>query len=256
MYKILIADDEQTIREGLRDCFEWEKFNIEVVACVSNGREAYTAIKNLSPDIILTDIKMPEMSGLELIEITKKEFPDICVIILTGYADFEFARKAMRHGVMYYLLKPIWPQELEEVLRDIIGNISAKRLDDVDDKIEDIQKGKYDEQINKVFEYVEAHLEDPDVTLGYVAEKILFMSSGHFGKMFKKATGKFYTQYVMERRIEKAKRLLEETDLRGVEIAEKVGFCNNYPYFITAFKRYTSMTPQEWRNKIGEDNKV
>lgn len=120
--KVLILDDEFIIREGL--CvFPWESYGCEVVGSAEDGEEGLRLAKTLHPDILLSDIKMPEMDGLEVSEKVKSAFPETEIVLLTGYDDFEFAQQALRIGVAEYLLKPIDFKELEAVVEKICGRI-------------------------------------------------------------------------------------------------------------------------------------
>ena len=105
MYKLLLVDDERMIREGISAMIDWEKFNIRI-KLASNGLEAYEMIVHDPPDILITDIKMPGLEGLALIERTYQKFPDMMVVILSGYGEFDFASRAIEYGVKHYLLKP------------------------------------------------------------------------------------------------------------------------------------------------------
>lgn len=113
----LIVDDEKMIRNGLFKWEKWEELGIEVIATASNGREAYEIIKEYQPDIVITDIRMPECDGLSLIEQTVKSGYNITYLIISGYDDFTYAKKAMKFGVSSYLLKPVKREELYEELR-------------------------------------------------------------------------------------------------------------------------------------------
>ena len=120
--KVLILDDEFIIREGLC-AFPWESYGCEVVGSAEDGEEGLRLAKTLHPDILLSDIKMPEMDGLEVSEKVKGAFPETEIVLLTGYDDFEFAQQALRIGVAEYLLKPIDFKELEAVVEKICGRI-------------------------------------------------------------------------------------------------------------------------------------
>lgn len=120
--KVLILDDEFIIREGLC-AFPWESYGCEVVGSAEDGEEGLRLAQTLHPDILLSDIKMPEMDGLEVSEKVKEAFPEMEIVLLTGYDDFEFAQQALRIGVAEYLLKPIDFNELDAVVEKICGRI-------------------------------------------------------------------------------------------------------------------------------------
>ena len=119
MLKLLTADDEKTIRETIRSFINWEALDIEVVGTAKDGIEAYNMILDLYPDIVLTDIRMPGLSGLELIERMHKINKDMQFIILSGYNEFEYAKTAMQYGVRHYLLKPCSEQQIIDSIKEI-----------------------------------------------------------------------------------------------------------------------------------------
>lgn len=119
MLKLLIADDEKTIRETIRSFINWEALDIEVVGTAKDGIEAYNMILDLYPDIVLTDIRMPGLSGLELIERMHEINKDMQFIILSGYNEFEYAKTAMQYGVRHYLLKPCSEQQIIDSIKEI-----------------------------------------------------------------------------------------------------------------------------------------
>ena len=119
MYKVLIVDDERIIREGIASSIDWGQYGFSLCGVAENGIDAYNRIKQDAPDVVITDIKMPGMDGLELISKVHEEFPQIIFIILSGYGEFEFANKAMKYGVKYYLLKPCDENEIINILEKI-----------------------------------------------------------------------------------------------------------------------------------------
>ena len=122
MYKVVIVDDEHIIVEGLSKGIDWAKYNCEVVGTAGSGEEGMELIRELSPDILFTDICMGEMDGLTMVAGIRSEFPNLQVTILTGYRDFEYAQRAIRLGASRFLLKPSKMEELNEA----IGGMTAK----------------------------------------------------------------------------------------------------------------------------------
>ena len=106
MYKLLIVDDEKIEREGMAELIDWGSFGIELAGTAWNGQDGYEKVLKLHPDIVMTDIKMPVMDGLGLIRKLKEELPDIQVIVLSGYGEYEYTSQAMELGIKYYILKP------------------------------------------------------------------------------------------------------------------------------------------------------
>lgn len=119
MIKVLIVDDEKMVRDGLVYTMPWKELGIEVVGAAANGKAALEIIREKKPQVVLTDIMMPEMNGLELLEIIKAEIPNIKVVILSGYDDFQYAQKALKSGVVDYLVKPVDADELTQLMERI-----------------------------------------------------------------------------------------------------------------------------------------
>lgn len=130
MLKLLIVDDERIIREGLSNALEWGKYGYVLCGTAENGEEALDIIRKEKPDLVLCDVKMPGMDGIELISRVKNEMPDVHFAILSGYSEFGFAKKAMQFGVHDYLLKPCDEAEIIPVLRKVRQEIARKMEDE------------------------------------------------------------------------------------------------------------------------------
>lgn len=118
--KVLLVDDEQYIREGLRQLVDWEEYGYEIIGEAGNGVDAIAILEESQVDVVFVDIRMPKMTGLELIKyVQEKLHRNIQFVILTGYADFEYARMAIRMQVKNYMLKPIQKEELSDILHKL-----------------------------------------------------------------------------------------------------------------------------------------
>lgn len=127
MLKMLIADDELIIRRGLKSALDWGELGIEVIAEAEDGEIAYEKSKKYLPDIILVDINMPFMNGLELIEKINEILPDTLILIITGHDEFDYAKKAVKLNVVDYILKPVDEDVLYEVIQRIIQLLKEKK---------------------------------------------------------------------------------------------------------------------------------
>jgi len=132
MLKVLIADDEVKVCQLIRHLIDWEELGFEIIACVNDGLTAYRMIKEENPDIVITDIRMPEFDGIELIHHVKEFNPKIHFIIISGYSHFEYAHNAIKYGVLDYLLKPIKKKELMETLNKFLTEHQQSTLDKVE----------------------------------------------------------------------------------------------------------------------------
>lgn len=121
---MLIVDDEEIVREGMANLIAWEEWDVSLVGTAWNGVEGLEKIRTLSPDIVLTDIKMPGMDGIELIKNTRAEMPWVEFVVLSGYGEFEYTSKAMEQGIRYYLMKPCDERQILEVLEKVKGQIA------------------------------------------------------------------------------------------------------------------------------------
>lgn len=126
MYKILVVDDEKIIREGLSTLIDWKKHDCYICASAENGLAAIDCIKAFQPDIVITDLKMPGMDGLELISKSVAIYPNLKFIVLSGYGEFDYAKQAMRYGVRYFVLKPCDDNELIGYLESILKELKQQ----------------------------------------------------------------------------------------------------------------------------------
>lgn len=127
MYRILIIDDEPVVREGISRTIDWNTHGFELVAACRDGREGIAALETYRPDVVITDICMPFVDGLELASWIGEEYPSIRTVLLTGYDEFEYAQEAVRLHVSDFLLKPITADELRTVLDRIHGELDDER---------------------------------------------------------------------------------------------------------------------------------
>lgn len=135
MYKLVLVDDEQYVIKGLKKCIDWEKYDIEIVGNARNGKEALQIIKDKEPEIVITDIYMPEVNGLKLIEKIQEILPHTKTIILSGYEDFEYAQTAIRGRAFDYLLKPVEIEEMVKIIKK-----AKKKIDQELKKIKNRKK--------------------------------------------------------------------------------------------------------------------
>lgn len=138
MLKILIVDDEKIIRETISTMIDWASLNMEIVGVCKDGIEAFDSIVDEYPDIVLTDIKMPGLSGLDLIEKVQQAELNVEFVILSGYGEFQFAQSAMKYGVKHYLLKPCNEQEIIQVMKECMLVCQEKDIARMDSLIDSL----------------------------------------------------------------------------------------------------------------------
>ncbi|MGO4371748.1 response regulator [Paenibacillus sp. MCAF20] len=270
-YKVYLADDERHIRDGVADTVAWEELGLTLTGTAPDGLQAYEEIRSLKPDIVITDIRMPKLNGLELIERTQTALPDTKFIVLSGYGEFELAAQAMKYGVKHYVLKPSNEQEIMDALREVIAELRVyhareKEIEGMLRKLEQSGQGTDDtrqqetppgklDKKSKLIDHMKRltaeHLQDGRLSLQWLAQHYLFMNSEYLGKQFRLETGEKYTQYLTNLRIDLAKQLLRmSTQLKMYEIAERCGFEQDPQYFANVFKKTTGYTAAEYRKKF------
>jgi two-component system, response regulator YesN len=245
MYHILIVDDEKAIREQLPLAFEWEQYGFEVVGTAANGKAACQQVESLKPELILLDIRMPIMDGLEFLKwLRVSPFKDTQVLLLTGYSEFEYAVTAMRYGARGYLTKPLDEDEIADYLIEISTELNARLgLDSCDTDSSNL--------CDKVCDYIDAHFAE-QLTVNNVAAHF-FVSPSHLGQTFRRGKGSTFRQYLKDVRIRRAQQLLECTNLHIYDIAHRVGFSES-KYFVVCFEQSVGMSPVNYRRaKTGRE---
>ena len=254
MYKVAIIDDEPLIVEGLSKTIEWEKWDCQVAGFAYNGKEGMELIRRERPDIIISDINMPKMDGLKMIAGLKSEFPNMQLIILTGYREFEYARQAIELGVSRFLLKPSKMNELYEAVEAVTTrlkqiDIAAGVQETASDEERDAEE-LYDNEANSfivknALEYIRDHYQEK-LRLSDVADQV-YVSQWHLSKLLNKHTGKNFSEILNGARMDKSKELLKDPSLRICDVAEMVGF-QDLAHFSRVFKKMEGMSANEYRN--------
>lgn len=241
MHKLLIVEDEYMIQAGLKKIIPWAELGVEIVGALDNGLRALQYVRSHEVDIVLLDINMPVMSGLEFVQRAKKEEIDFHFIVLSGYQEFEYAKECIKYGGENYLLKPVDKKEL----LDTVGAV-VKKLDEMQKENTTAQEGYYCGHVYECIKIIEADF-NLDLSLNSVSER-LHLNVAYLGQKFKKETNQSFAQYLNEFRMNKAKELLKTTRLNINEVAQSVGYSNE-GYFYKKFKEVFGLSPKELRNK-------
>ena len=238
--KVMLVDDEPLVLEGYRKLFDWEKHGFTIICEASDGMAAVSLAYHHQPDIILMDINIPLLSGLDTISTIRQKLPDTVFIIISGYDNFDYAQKAVHLGVAEYMLKPVKFDALEKVLNYIRQELIKKRS-----SVVKFEKTGDDKRIYKIISYLHEHITD-DISLKKLADEF-YLHPAYISQLFKHETGLNYHEYLMRLRVDSAKRLLSTTDLSISQVAEMAGF-QDYRGFSLVFKRLEKMTPSKYRN--------
>lgn len=241
--KLLICDDEKPTLEFIESIIDWKALGITHISKALNGISALEIVKNSHPDILITDIIMPGMDGLELINYIRKENTCMQIIILSAFSEFEYAQKAIGYGVKGYLLKPLDEEKLEIMVKESITEITLHRsMISVENNISTIDKSRY---IRKAKEYIYTHYNE-NINLNAICS-FSGISKNYFCNLFKIETGLSIWDYLTEYRMEKAKEFIINSDMKNYEIAYKVGY-ENPSYFSKIFKKHAGISPSDFRS--------
>lgn len=244
MYKIVIIDDEPIIVEGLARTMPWDKWKCVVAGTAYDGVEGQQLIRDLRPNLIITDISMPGMDGLAMIAGLKAEFPDMEISILTGFREFEYAQKAIQLGVTRLILKPSSMKEIEEAVTTMVGNLKRKNIHTEVEETD--SNGASSFIVKNALKYIQENY-TRKLTLGEVADKT-YVSQWYLSKLLNKHTGKSFSDILNQTRISVAKDLLKNPSMRIGDIAEEVGFMD-MAHFSRVFKKFAGCSANEYRNK-------
>lgn len=244
MKRVVIIDDEELIRIGMTKLIEESGRNYRVIGAFSNGKEALNTLMNADIDVVITDIRMPEMDGLELIKVVRDMNIDVSFIILSGYSDFEYARTALRYDVKDYILKPIDQNELFACIDKIdCGNDEDTQLDN--------ELGKGNKRVVDMVKQIIETEYDKNINLTEIANRV-YLNPKYLSRMFKKETGLNIIDYLLHVRINMAKQLLRENlDFKVYEVANMVGYTDSV-FFNKLFKKLVGMTPKEYKDQINK----
>ncbi len=238
MLKVCIIEDEQIIRKGLIASIDWQSLDCKVVGEAQNGEEGIKVIDRCKPDIILLDVNMPKLNGLDMLEQLPVNTYD--VVILSGHNEFQYAKQAMKHGVIDYLLKPIDPAELGDVIAKIQRKHSRNSHDhpyhliDGNPQIDSVT-------VSRALRYIQEHYAQK-ITLANVSTAIE-RSTTMINLRFKEELNMTFNDYLTKFRLQKAIELIAGLDRPLYEIATQVGF-RDYKYFNSVFKKIVRVSPK------------
>ncbi len=251
-YRMMVVDDEEIVRTAIKNSIPWEQYQVEIVFCAANAPEALAWLEHGQADLVLTDIRMPVIDGLKLVEILSEKVPQMEYIIISSYADFEYARKAMRFGARDYLLKPVDTDTLIsavckardewEVLSSTAGRAEPGLV-----------QRRYSPTVTRLVRLIDEEISNEELSLKWISHKKMYLNENYLGKLFQKETGKRFTAYMYEQRMLLAARMIKnDPEILVQEVAQHTGYGDNAQYFSIAFKKYTGYSPSEYRKKLPE----
>lgn len=251
MYKLLIVEDEHLIRKWLKFAIDYSELGIVVVGEAKNGQEGIEKIRQLQPDIVMTDLNMPIKTGFEMFADTATYSYD--KIVISGYSDFEHAKKAIHFQVVDFIAKPVDTEELRYVLEKFVKRRQTMRtpLDGVEAYLHKIKLPDYnqdDECVESILNWIHATYFE-SLTIANLAHELGY-SESYLYKKFKEEVGLTINQYKTNYRLVKAiEHMLQDETVKLYELAEMVGF-SDYNYFNRVFKKNIGMNASEFKEEL------
>jgi two-component system response regulator YesN len=249
MYRAIIIDDEKWVVRSLAATIK-DQVNFEIVGEAYDGLSGLELIKQLKPDLAFVDIQMPGMGGLELLQTANELHTGTLFIMISGYAEFAYAQKALFHNAIGYCLKPFSKSELidsmqkaYQVLESSIQNVVAIP--------EECNKSSFrhitvdNKMVQNMLNYTNSHYSE-DISIQNLAD-LCSINPNYASQLFSQEVGETFSTYLTNLRIDQSIYLLSHTDLSVSVIASQVGY-RDYFYFAKVFKKITGVTPTAYRN--------
>ena len=263
-YTMLVVDDEEISRRYVLDQIEWHRLEISTLYEAGNGQEALELIHAKKPDLMILDIRMPGMDGTQLLEEICREKIEISVVCLSGYSDFEAARKMLSSGrVVEYLLKPASADALFEAVTRCLTRIKERELlrgqtirqvppesekPSAEPNCPTLGGGRKKAVVQEAKDYIAAHYMEK-LSLDMVASHV-YLNPSYFSRIFTEVEGISFIDYLQQVRVQQAKRLLVDPRYKVYEVADLVGY-PNFKHFLKVFKKFEQKTPSQYRETAG-----
>lgn len=236
MYRTLIVDDEQSVHQAIRTLVDWNALGLRHPESAYHGVEALEMMETFRPQIVFVDMNMPRMNGVDFLEQAASHYPESRFIVVSGYDSFDFARAALRHNVVDYLLKPVDEEELAAALKKAVSLLppqpeEAQTVNDIADNLK---------------KYIDEHYRE-EISLEFLAEQFHF-SREYIGRIFRAKHGFAVYEYILQVRMKQAVELLRNPKLTLPVIADFLGY-SNANYFSKAFRRFYGISPSDYRNQ-------
>lgn len=251
LYRILIAEDEEIARLALCRICERSGCPVEIIAQASTGRQVVESLEKVQPDIMLMDVVMPGMDGLEAARQAHERYPRVRIVIISAYENFEYAQQALRLGAVDYLLKPVRPEQLVTLLKKLCADLDAEKVEITSGqdngeqvKLEQEPKGPHAHILKRAQAFIAAYYTQ-SLTLEQVADHVS-LAPTYFSRIFKQEMGCTFVEYLTQLRLAEAKRLLRTTGLSVTEISYAVGYQSPH-YLSELFRTFEGVTASVYR---------
>lgn len=264
MIGVVIVEDETYIRKGMVLTTPWKELGCEIIGEASDGAEGLELVTRLNPDIVITDVNMPNMDGIDMIKGLYEKL-DTEFVIISGYDDFNYAHQAIKLGVKDYLLKPIDDDDFYATLKSVIAMVNEKKKRNRHKEIlagnEDVKTELFNEQtydnhhdgrkkyVTKAVEMIEQHYSE-NISISDVA-LALDISESYLSRLFKIYMNYTFVEYLTDYRIKSAIKLLQDHTIKIYEVSERVGY-QDPKYFAILFKKKMGVSPMQFKNGLAK----
>lgn len=257
MYTLLVAEDERWIRKGVIKMIDSQSMDIREILEADNIEDAFMLFKEKRPSIVISDVRFPIENGCILCERIYAHSPNTRFIMLSGYNDFEYVKRALLYKAVDYLLKPVDKNILNNTIKKCIDELveqeqmkSQLPLSKEIEPKDQITISNIEEVIHQVMDAIKETYWHK-FTLSEFALQY-HLSEAYFSFVFKRISGVSLMTYIMQVRVEKAKELMITTNYKIWDIGEKVGYFDQH-YFTKVFKKITGETPKEYKKSLEEE---
>lgn len=233
----MLVDDERAIRELLKIKIAWDKYDMVIAGEADSGSKAINIIDEIAPDLLIVDVKMPFMNGIEFSRIISQRYPGTGIIILSAYADFEYAQECIGiKNVLDYLLKPVDAVSVEKVLKKFRDSADTEILKGKDMEKAEKKPDVSQDLIAQIEKYIDENYSYEYMNIGAIAESLGY-SPGYLGMIYKKRTGTLLSDKIFAVRMKHAVEYRKAGEKMYVA-AKKVGIADPF-YFSKCFRKYT-----------------
>lgn len=251
-YHILIADDEERIVRNMKSIIGDAFGDLVEIKTASNGVECIRIMKEWAVRLLITDIRMPGLNGIELVQKVRGADTNIEILVISAYEDFNYAKQLIPYGVLDYLVKPISVDHILSKVKKAVESDGISEKKAGDEEITQEEKYRMKTLIKEAEEFINQQVYNP-ISLADVAE-YLHVNKSYLSVTFKNEMGENISNYINAVKIKEAKRLLLETELSVSELAEKLGYSTS-KYFIEKFSKSTGLTPAKYRGLLNKSIK-
>ena len=247
MYKIVLIDDEPWALLYMKKVFQREDLGYRVVAAESSSGAALRMIEELKPDVVITDVCIPNMTGLELLLYLREHEINCEVVIVSAFAEFVYAQEALRYGAFDYCIKPVSADDAEKLLHKLRMKIEKKGTAGLEDEGDQGERDADSDYVfQKILVYINNHYKERIMIKELAAD--FGFTPNYCSSLFVKKTGMTFSQYLTKLRMEQSVRMLKNPALSLKKIAVSIGY-EDEVYFHKVFKKYFGVTPAQYRER-------